>query len=154
MILWRISNFDDLKGIGGLHAAGRWHRKGHEIIYLAESVAAALLEVLVHFECAPEDVPENFKLLDVEISDLVSISVLDESVLEKNWSKEQSVTRDIGDQWLAGQSSLLLKVPSAIIPQTYNYLFNPMHPEANQARVIRVTSHPYDRRLIEYSPNA
>lgn len=154
MILSRISNFDDLKGTGGLHAAGRWHRKGREVFYLAESVAAALLEVLVYFECAPEDVPDNFMLLDVEISNLASISVLDQSVLGKTWSKDQAVTRDIGGQWLAGRSSLLLKVPSAIIPQTYNYLYNPLHPDANQARIIRVTSHPYDRRLIEYTPGA
>ena len=35
MILWRLSRYTELQGIGGLHASGRWHEKGHPIVYAA-----------------------------------------------------------------------------------------------------------------------
>jgi hypothetical protein len=41
MVLWRISRHRDLRGIGGLKAAGRWHYAGDPIVYLAETPAAA-----------------------------------------------------------------------------------------------------------------
>jgi hypothetical protein len=50
MVLWRISNFAGLKGIGGLRALGRWHFAGRPVVYLAEHPAGALLETLVHQE--------------------------------------------------------------------------------------------------------
>ena len=64
MELWRISNYADLSGIGGLRAAGRWHYAGHPIVYLAETPAAALLEVCVH--TSANDVPPEFTLLKIE----------------------------------------------------------------------------------------
>jgi len=47
MELWRISNYADLSGAGGLQAAGRWHTRGKRIVYLADHPASALLEMLV-----------------------------------------------------------------------------------------------------------
>ena len=151
MILWRISDFEDLKGTGGLHAHSRWHRRGREVVYLAESVAAALLEVLVHFDCAPGDLPRAFTLLEVEIADDAPVETLDEQVLPEGWIGEAEITRKIGDQWLAGNSALLLKVPSAVIPKSYNYLFNPLRPEAGHARIVSVSRHLYDPRLFSVS---
>jgi RES domain-containing protein len=50
MELWRISNYPDLSGIGGLRAAGRWHSQGRRIVYLADHSSSALLEMLVHMD--------------------------------------------------------------------------------------------------------
>ena len=50
MELWRISNYADLSGIGGLKAAGRWHSQGRRIVYLADHPSSALLEMLVHMD--------------------------------------------------------------------------------------------------------
>ncbi|WP_155836914.1 RES family NAD+ phosphorylase, partial [Paraburkholderia mimosarum] len=43
MEFWRISNYADLRGIGGLRASGRWHYRGQPVVYLAENPALALL---------------------------------------------------------------------------------------------------------------
>ncbi|PXX98309.1 RES family NAD+ phosphorylase [Halomonas sp. LBP4] len=48
--VWRISNFKDFSSIGGTMVSGRWHHRGHPVVYLADCPATALLEVLVHFE--------------------------------------------------------------------------------------------------------
>ncbi|AVT78400.1 hypothetical protein RPPS3_43380 [Rhodopseudomonas palustris] len=50
MELWRISNYADLTGTGGLRASGRWHSRGRRIVYLADHPSSAVLEMLVHMD--------------------------------------------------------------------------------------------------------
>lgn len=148
MILWRISNYADLLGIGGLQIAGRWHNRGIPVVYLSENPALAMLEVLVHFELAPDEVPENFQLLEVDYAQRKSIARLQADALADGWQNDIELTRAIGDEWLAAGGSALLRVPSAVVPRSFNYLFNPRHPEAEMAHILSVTRHPYDARLL------
>jgi RES domain-containing protein len=148
VILWRISNYADLKGIGGLQTAGRWHNRGIPVVYLAENPALAMLEVLVRFELAPDEVPVNYQLLEVDYPQRKSIARLQPRSLPRGWQDDLELTRAVGDEWLASASSALLRVPSAIVPRSFNYLFNPRHPEARLAQVISATRHPYDARLM------
>jgi RES domain-containing protein len=57
-------------------------------------------------------------------------------------------TRAAGDQWLSSGRTALLRVPSVIVPATWNVLLNPRHPESRQVRVIRVHLHTLDPRLL------
>ena len=148
MILWRISNYSDLLGIGGLRVPGRWHNKGVPIVYLAENPALALIEVLVHFELDVSEVPLNFQLLEVEYAQRKSVSRLNPDSLSKDWQDDFELTRAIGDEWLADGQTTLLRVPSALVPNSFNYLLNPRHPEAKVAKIKSVIRHPYDSRLI------
>lgn len=148
MILWRISNYDDLKGIGGLKYAGRWHNRGVPVIYTAEHPALALLEVLVHFELSPGEVPATFKLLEIEAPAGDLLATLDTRSLRGDWQEDTDLTRAIGDEWLTTAGSLLLRVPSAVVPKSYNYLLNPRHPAATELAILGVTTHPYDARLL------
>ena len=59
MRLWRISNYADLAGTGGLVDNARWHSKGRRIVYLADSPASALLELLVRFDVPVDEWPEH-----------------------------------------------------------------------------------------------
>lgn len=149
MRLWRISNYVDLKGIGGLKSKGRWHNRGAPIVYLSESPSLAMLEVLVHFDLDISDIPDNYQLLEVEYAQRKGISRLKDSALEKDWMDDLDVTRDIGDEWLLSGSSLLLRVPSAVMPHSYNYLFNPKHPLAKDVVIVSAVRHPFDSRLIK-----
>jgi len=105
--LWRISNYADLRGIGGLRAGARWHNRGRPIVYLAGSAPGALLEILVHLEISsPTDLPDTYQLLTVEADDDVSLT--DCPSLSADWVRQEAVTRGIGDQWLAdGRSALV-----------------------------------------------
>lgn len=144
MLLWRISRHRDLSGIGGLKAAGRWHYAGRPIVYLAETPAAALLEVCVH--TSANDVPPEFTLLRVEGPD-TDVSSIDLKALPEDWWTRLEVTRDLGTVWLEKQESVLLRVPSAIVPETKNYLFNPMHRFAANFRIVETIAYPFDPRL-------
>ncbi len=148
MKLWRVSNYADLQGSGGLKTAARWHNKGIPVVYLAESPALAMLEILVHFDMEPEEVPEQYQLLEVEFDGRKGISRLDESTLPSNWRANIPLTRAFGDKWLTGFFSAVLRVPSVIVPHSYNYLLNPRHPAASAAVIIAVHRHPFDPRLV------
>lgn len=146
MKLWRISNYADLAGNGGLKTAGRWHNKGIPIVYLAEHPALALLETLVHFGMAPDDMPVEYQLLEVECDDSKGILELDKTVLGENWITDLALTRQIGDQWLTSSASVLLKVPSAIMPYSHNYLLNPKHDLAKGCTIVSCHRYPFDQR--------
>jgi len=144
MVLWRISRHRDLSGLGGLRAAGRWHYAGQPVVYLAENPAAALLEVCVH--TAANDVPPEFTLLRVEGPDL-AVSVIADSVLPRGWQSRIEVTRRLGTDWLLKKEAVLLRLPSAIVPQTANFLFNPLHPDAGRFQIAEALTYPFDSRI-------
>jgi len=149
--LWRISNYPNLSGKGGLKAAGRWHSRGRLIVYLAESAAGALLETLAHTEIDGEDVPESYSLLKVSVPDGLEIQRLD-TPAGVDWKSDQKLTQSIGDAWLKGKQALLARVPSAIVSETWNYLLNPEHPDAAQLHIVAVTQERYDPRLFRFGP--
>ena len=144
MVLWRISRHRDLSGIGGLRAAGRWHYAGHPIVYLAETPASALLEVCVH--TSANDVPPEFTLLKIEGPD-VNVPSVETKELPQDWRTRLEVTRDLGTAWLKKNESVLLRVPSALVPETVNFLFNPSDTEAKKFHITDVFSYPLDPRL-------
>lgn len=144
MLLWRISRHRDLSGIGGLKAAARWHHAGRPVVYLAETPAAALLEVCVH--TSANDVPPEYTLLRVEGPD-TDVPSIDLKALPEDWRTRLEVTRDLGTAWLEKRNSVLHRVPSAIVPETTNYLFNPIHPLAANFRIVETIAYPFDPRL-------
>jgi RES domain-containing protein len=149
LIFWRISNYADLSGAGGLLHRGRWHNRGRPVVYLAQSAAGALLEVLVHIEAShPGELPRQYQLLEVEVPDDASI-VAAELPMDEAWRHDLALTRRTGDQWLASAASLLLRVPSAVVGRTFNVLLNPVrHPQAQACRIVSVARYPFDDRLL------
>jgi RES domain-containing protein len=144
MILWRISRHRGLSGAGGLRVPGRWHYAGHPVVYLAGSPSAALLEVCVH--TSANDVPPEFTLLKIEGPDPEVFAIKPEN-LPKDWRTRLEATRDLGTAWLRKKEGVLLQVPSAIVPETANFLFNPMHIDAAKFRITEVFAYPFDIRL-------
>ncbi len=148
MILWRISNHVSLEGEGSLRASGRWHTRGRRVLYCAQSPAAALLETLVHFQIDIADLPARYRLLKIDAPGTAAFEEVALGELPKDWIENTSVTRSIGDAWLAEARSALLIVPSAIVPETYNLLLNPAHSDAGGVRIVDVREHVIDPRLI------
>jgi RES domain-containing protein len=148
MFLWRISNHANLNGGGGLETSARWHTQGRPIVYLAESVAGALLEVLVHLELNPVRLPKAYGLIKVEAPDNVSAQTVSAGDLVEDWVNDETATRTVGDEWLASKTTALLRVPSAVIPETFNVLLNPEHSQAQRLRILSHREYAWDSRLI------
>ncbi|SAL79938.1 RES domain-containing protein [Caballeronia terrestris] len=149
MVLWRISNFADLKGVGGLRAPGRWHTTGRPVVYLAEHPAGALLETLVHQEIgSAADLPDTYRLLRVEVGERVKIAELGEGALPEDWRENPSWTQASGSEWLQGGATALLKLPSAILPFAFNYILNPLHEDATDISISMVIDVLHDPRIL------
>jgi RES domain-containing protein len=144
MVFWRISPFRHLNGKGGLLFSARWHTAGVPVVYLAESPAGALLEICAN--AAADDIPPIFTLLKVVGPDITpkEIALND---LPSSWVTGFEITRPIGTAWLRDNGSALLRVPSALVPETANFLFNPLHPEAALFQIERSYEYPFDLRL-------
>ncbi len=146
MRLWRISNYTDLTGLGGWRFSARWHTRGRPIVYAAEHPAGALVEFLVHL--GDGLTPDSFQMLTIAADDGVAVHEIDPGALPESWRSSLPVTRDIGDRWLQESSTPLLRVPSVILPDTWNLLINPLHPHAaTQLRVTNTQHVPLDVRL-------
>jgi len=149
MFLWRISNHAAVDGRGGLLASARWHTQGRPIVYLAASPAGALVEVLVNLELDAARLPGSYTLLKAEAPDDIQVSRIEVASLPQGWADDLAISRSRGDEWLAGGESALLEVPSAILPETWNVLLNPHHPDAGRIGVVWQQAYPYDRRFFK-----
>ena len=155
-LLWRISRHDDLHGVGGELADGRWHTaaKGKRIVYLSEHPALALVEVLANLKGNPRLFPDAYRMMKIEVLKPVWSAAKDCGPLPEDWCSALARTRELGDTWLTARTSALLKVPSAPAPESFNYLLNPLHPDAIGLEVDWTKWVTYDKRLFHISNEA
>jgi RES domain-containing protein len=144
---WRISNYRSLSGEGGLLYPARWHTRGHAVVYLAESPAGAMLETLVHMELRGMELPPTYNLLRVNVPADLQIESLIVPEIDR-WKNHSGITQAVGDEWLESKRSSLARVPSAILPHTWNCLLNSLHPDAGKARIAESTIAEFDPRLL------
>lgn len=147
MDLWRISNHLSLNGEGGRRAPARWHSTATPIVYLAASPPGALVEILVHLETKETNLPPTYTLLRISVPNKLRIPSL-KMPEGDSWKEDEAITRRLGDTWLKSQRSALTRVPSVILPETWNYLLNPLHPEATKIKIAATTIGILDPRLI------
>lgn len=104
----------------------RWNRPGSRIVYLSEHLSLAALEVIVH-AAAYRDLG-RYLAYRVEFEPAQAEDLAAE--LPADWSDVEPAVaaQRLGTDWAAGGSSLLLRVPSAVIPHEHNLLLNPEHP--------------------------
>lgn len=148
--LWRISNHGDLAGLGGEKTNGRWHTaaRGKRIVYLSEHPAVALIETLANLKGNPKLFPDSFQLLKIGVAEGLPAKTLAPGTLPELWRQSPEETRRAGDAWLEAGRSALLAVPSAPAPESLNYLFNPLHGDAEGVRVEWGKRVDYDRRFF------
>lgn len=144
MLVFRLTRcqYADLTGAGGLLVDGRWHLLGRRVVYAAGSQALAVLERRVHLN----DWPPDDCMLKVHIPNRKLI----ESVkgLPSGWVERRDWTQNYGDEWLREKRSLVLRVPSAIIPEESNFLINPEHGEFAQIAIRSKLRFELDERLF------
>ena len=128
---------------------GRWNPPGVGILYTAEHPALALLEIMVHMPQVPYPLLPHYELFTLQLPEN-SLRRLEAATLPPYWNeptydRSQYLLRE----WLEQPDVLALGVPSAILPDTHNYLLHPGH-EAF-ARVVVREHKPlvFDERLLK-----
>lgn len=148
---WRLTKTkfvgDPLSGDGARLYGGRWNSPGVSVVYLAESVSLAVLEVLVHLEATR--ILESYSLVRIDFEQsTVRTMVVDE--LPLNWADYPAPAelQAIGNAWVEASESLLLKVPSTIVPFEHILLLNPAHPDRGSISVAEPFPFRLDPRLL------
>jgi RES domain-containing protein len=136
-----------LSGYGAREYGGRWNSVGTGLVYLSGSIALATLEVLAHTDGSV--VPDGaYSVVTVEFPD-DSFEIMDLNTLRPGWqtSPAPEYLAAIGDEWVMVGQKPLLQVPSAIVPQEFNYLFHPGHVPANAVHELEAQAFFFDTRL-------
>jgi RES domain-containing protein len=118
-------------GEGARRYGGRWNSLGVPIVYTSSTIALALLEWRAHLSQWP---PPKVLIIDLQFDPSI---VLEPSRLPQHWNQHPApkANASVGDTWVRAGKSAILKLPSAIVPEEYNYLLNPAHPDF--AKILR-----------------
>lgn len=147
MVVYRITKAiyaDRLVASGG---AARWNERGQFVIYTAATRALACLENVVHR--SGEGLLETFRVMVIEVPDELPFDTISIDTLPTDWFdfSQYDMCQQIGGAWLRNGQSVILRVPSAIISNEYNYLLNPAHPDFLRIRLHRTEPFTFDPRI-------
>jgi len=151
MIVYRLAHFkyrNDLSGKGAELAGGRWNSKGLALLYTGENIALCAAEVAVHI---PFGIMPDYYVLQFIQLPKTKIETIKTNTLPKDWMKIPylSETKTIGDGFVKKEKSLVLKVPSAVIPYEFNYLINPNHSKFKSIELLETKPFEFDTRLFK-----
>ena len=137
---------NDISGDGARKKGGRWNSPGFPVVYTSTAISLSLLELLI-YNSSYEVIRVNM-LMQITVPEnlMQSLSV---NALKQTWQKDIDYSRFIGNEFLKTKKSLLLKVPSAIIPEETNVLINPAHPDFKKVKIIKASPFQFDTRLFK-----
>lgn len=137
---------DAFNGEGARLYGGRWNPKGWPLVYAAATRSLALLEMLTQ----DQPLHARYAFIPAELPAGVRVKHLTHRDLPTGWraATARSHLQEVGRDWLAGGESLVLSVPSAVLPQEQNFLLNPVHPQFGRIRIATAETLDTDSRLL------
>jgi RES domain-containing protein len=133
-----------LDGEGARRVGGRWNSPGRAVVYMAQSVALAVLENLVHM--SRQDFPQGYVSVAADLPD--DLATLSEGELRHRYQLEELDPKALGDWWIDSQASAALVVPSTVIIGEANYLLNPAHRDFSKITIQPPAIFHFDPRLF------
>lgn len=133
-------------GEGARLNGGRWNSQGVAVVYTAGNLALASLEMVVNL--ASPALLQEFVRIPIRF-DAQLVEVLPDQKLPRDWNSRPAApsTRALGDRWVKERRSVVLRVPSVVVPEEYNYLLNPAHPDFSRIEIDRTEVYHFDPRL-------
>ncbi|HEX4667274.1 MAG TPA: RES domain-containing protein [Chthoniobacterales bacterium] len=145
---WRIDKpgRDAFAGEGAKRFGGRWNSPGVAVVYLSEHQSLAALEIFVHLQ--PLLPRQKYLAYFVEWEE-AQMETLSPKKLPPDWrsSPPGPATMQLGDQWAREERSVVIAVPSVILPSERNFLINPAHPMFRQLRWHKPVEFAFDERM-------
>jgi len=117
------------------------------MVYCSATLSLAALEYLVHVH--GDLMPDDLVSISIELPSAISWKTITLDDLPRNWRTYPAplALQELGTAWAANRESLLLRVPSSVIPTEQNYLLNPAHGKIAKVRVKEIASFRLDLRL-------
>lgn len=149
MLVYRIAKeqyANDLSGYGAKLFGGRWNLIGTPCLYTSQSRALALLEysVIVNIDFMPSKL--FFSCIEIK-DDLIEL--VENKDLPKNWNAipSSSSTKVFGSEKLNNSTSPILRLPSVVIPNEYNFIINPLKIDSENVKIISIEEYEFDYRI-------
>lgn len=141
MLVYRlcVARYIELDGEGARKYGGRWNSAGRPAVYTSTSLSLAALEYLVHVDF--DNLPVDLRWFLIEIPD-GSVEVFTDPV-----APNERASAEYGDDWLDGNRTLSLLVPSAVLPVERNLILNARHVEMAKVQILEVHDFKFDDRL-------
>jgi RES domain-containing protein len=138
----------NLDGEGARLFGGRWNSPGLPALYTSSTIALAALEYLVHLDS--DEAPHDLIATRIDVPDDLAIATIAPQSLPARWYRypAPAACRAVGDAWLREGKTAILCVPSAPVPEEWNYLINPRHQGFARIRRSGARAFAFDQRLI------
>ena len=135
------------RGQGGLYASGRWTPRGRPVVYTSASISLAVLEYTVNYRRRGW-VPATV-LGRAMIPAGIRVETVSIDKLPANWfaASPPPQLQVFGGEWLEHGATAVLKVPSAIVTEEWNYLLNPLHADFRKFRISTPQRFNFDQRV-------
>jgi len=150
MEVYRIAKEAFSKKLSASGRANRWNLDDQFMIYTGSSRSLSSLELIVHENSVSPVF--KYKVMIISIADEEDLFTrFLQADLPKDWRSMITYPQlqQLGSDWYTSSKSLVLKVPSAIIPKEYNYIINVNHPEfKNKVSLVRTEDYFWDERLL------
>ncbi len=149
---WRIVPDDQtataFDGEGARLYGGRWNSPGVPMVYASEHQSLAALEVRVHID--KTGMHRLHQCFAFEFEEQL-MEVFRVGALPKDWMLEPPPPslQQLGDDWVKSKASVILAVPSVVIPKELNYLINPKHTDFARLKIGKPTDFAFDQRLFQ-----
>lgn len=147
---WRIARRPhalDRGGAGARAYGGRWNRPGTAVLYAGGSIAIATLERFVHLA---DVVPPDLVLVRIDLPERHTADSPPLADLPEGWNALPAgpASMDFGSAWARAGRSLVLRVPSVLVPEERNLVINPAHPEFAAVRMRIARPFRFDARML------
>ena len=125
MLIFRICKTEFANKFHASGAANRWNGRNQFVLYASATRSLAALEQLANR--ANLDLNASYSVMVISIPDredfYTSFTVND---LQSNWRSVAAYGRlqDLGSEWYFKNKSLILRVPSVLIPEENNFVIN------------------------------
>lgn len=136
-------------GEGAFRFGGRWNSRGTRLLYTAGSLSLAALEMLVHLN--NEEILLSYSFATAEFGESLILPIKDFRPLPESWSDSPPPLeiQQIGDKWAREEASVVLKVPTSVLPIEFNYLINIDHPEFSKVKISEPQNFTFNERLYK-----
>jgi RES domain-containing protein len=147
MLVYRIVHKKYSTSLLASGLQGRWNSAGKKVIYIAESIPLAFSENMVRRPGVGSN--KDFRIMIIEIPDSIIISSINLFDLEDGWRdfRDYSKCQLIGDKWYDEGKVMVLKVPSAVLPEAFDYVINSEFSDYGMIKLIATTDLVPDERL-------
>jgi len=149
MKLYRITREKYAPKLEASGRANRWNMEKQYVVYASSSRSLAALELVAHRNAIMEGLRYKTVIIDVPDQNGIILTA-NTKKLPQDWHllENRFTTQKYGSDWYTKRSTPILKVPSAIIKEEFNFVLNTIQADFSQISIESIEDFSWDKRLL------